>query len=171
MTTEEYKGNFIRVTTQDSQYGTYEVVHTNTDRSVYIAVVWGSKILLVKQYRPPVDAHVWEFPGGGVDDGEDIITAGMRELYEETGIIIPIEFMQEFSSGYSAPSLIAETISTVLAVLPENYPINDIVIQENEIQDAQWIPVTEIIDLITTGNFPSFATMASILRMRLLNIV
>ena len=28
----------------------------------------------------------WQLPQGGVDTGEDILTAGYRELYEETGI-------------------------------------------------------------------------------------
>lgn len=28
----------------------------------------------------------WQMPQGGIDDGEDVLTAGYRELYEETGI-------------------------------------------------------------------------------------
>lgn len=34
-----------------------------------------------------VDAtHVWQMPQGGLDDGEDPYTGGLRELYEETNI-------------------------------------------------------------------------------------
>jgi putative (di)nucleoside polyphosphate hydrolase len=30
--------------------------------------------------------HIWQFPQGGVDKGEDVEAAGLRELYEETGV-------------------------------------------------------------------------------------
>jgi len=43
------------------------------------------EVLLVSQFRPPVDSYVLEFPAGLIDKGETAGDAGLRELMEETG--------------------------------------------------------------------------------------
>ena len=44
------------------------------------------RIILVRQYRPPADSLVVEFPAGLINPGEDPAEAAVRELREETGI-------------------------------------------------------------------------------------
>jgi ADP-ribose pyrophosphatase len=44
------------------------------------------EVLLVRQFRPPVNGYVIEFPAGLMSEREDILKeAAMRELLEETG--------------------------------------------------------------------------------------
>ncbi len=45
-----------------------------------------SKILLVRQYRYPVNNYVYELPAGLIDKGETAWQAAVREIKEETGM-------------------------------------------------------------------------------------
>jgi len=48
---------------------------------VRVMVVDGDRVLLIRHTYVPG----WQFPGGGVDPGETVEAAGMREVMEETG--------------------------------------------------------------------------------------
>ena len=42
-------------------------------------------ILMIQAYRYVTDTIEWEIPAGLIDQGEEIIEAGKREVFEETG--------------------------------------------------------------------------------------
>lgn len=52
-----------------------------------VAIDGDGAILLTRLYRYPADWLGWELPCGGVDPGEDPLTAAQRELKEETGYV------------------------------------------------------------------------------------
>lgn len=59
------------------------------------------KLVLIRQYRCPIDDYIYEFPAGLVDVGEDFKTAGKRELKEETGLdFAPIDAEEMFTKPY-----------------------------------------------------------------------
>lgn len=55
------------------------------DWSIIFVVTTDEKIVLVRQYRYPVDQVTYELPGGVIDKGEDPKAAAIREMQEETG--------------------------------------------------------------------------------------
>lgn len=57
------------------------------DWVIVIARTRAGELILVRQFRWGTDALSWEFPGGIIDAGEDPVTAGLRELREETGYV------------------------------------------------------------------------------------
>lgn len=60
-------------------------------------IVEQGKILLIKKIFP--DCIYWVFPGGGVEEGEDVTEALKRECLEELGITVEVQelFTKEVS--------------------------------------------------------------------------
>lgn len=64
--------------------------HDSHPDGVILYGVYGpekDKVVLIRQYRYPLGGYVYEFPAGLVEPGEDLLRAGIREMYEETGLI------------------------------------------------------------------------------------
>ena len=57
-------------------------------------------MLLQKQFRPPLDRVTIEVPSGLVDEGEEIATAALRELKEETGYVATIAEDSNAAEGF-----------------------------------------------------------------------
>ena len=71
------------------------VTHDNHPDGVILYGVYGEKkvrLVLIRQFRYPVNGYVYEFPAGLVEPGEDMLEAGIREMFEETGLTFtPVE--------------------------------------------------------------------------------
>jgi 8-oxo-dGTP pyrophosphatase MutT (NUDIX family) len=57
------------------------------DWVVVVARTVEGELVFVRQFRWGSDELSWELPGGIIDEGEDPVEAGLRELKEETGYI------------------------------------------------------------------------------------
>ena len=65
------------------------VTHENRPDGVILYGVYGEnrdRVVLIRQYRYPLGDYVYEFPAGLIEEGEEMGAAGIREMYEETGL-------------------------------------------------------------------------------------
>jgi ADP-ribose pyrophosphatase len=82
-----------------------DIVLPNGSRSTYIhlgeeknsvaivAVDDTGRGLVQKEYSYPPDQWLYQFPGGGVEDGEELYDAALRELSEESDVTGDLELM------------------------------------------------------------------------------
>lgn len=110
----EYEGKWIRVIKRN---GWEFVERTNVTGIVAIIPITNEgNIVLVKQYREPLQKTVVEIPAGLVGDqdkGETIETAARRELLEETGYYA--NTLKELGTFPVSPGISTEQLTYVIA--------------------------------------------------------
>ena len=95
------------------------VSHQNNPDGVILYGVYGEnkdKVVLIRQFRYPLGGYCYEFPAGLVEPGEDMLEAGVREMYEETGLTFaPVE-----AGSYSRPFFTTGTVYGYCSGEPTN---------------------------------------------------
>lgn len=80
------------------------ISHNEKADGIIIYGVYGEKkdkLVLVRQFRYPLNDYIYEFPAGLVEDGENPKEAGIREIYEETGLSFePVDASDAFTRSY-----------------------------------------------------------------------
>jgi ADP-ribose pyrophosphatase len=78
-----------------------------------IALDAEDNVLLVRQFRKPVEQELLEIPAGGIDEGESPEDAVRREMREETGYLP--QTVERLGGFYSAPGYATEYLYLYLA--------------------------------------------------------
>ncbi len=87
--TPSERGNPARPSMMQNRLGAKDLTHAGI---AIQAEDTGRVLMLQRSFDPTDDANVqgtWEFPGGGIDDGESPEEAAWREFHEETGLPRP----------------------------------------------------------------------------------
>lgn len=113
---------------------------------VVIPVDKEDNVLLVKQYRKPVEKELLEVPAGGIDEGEDIETAVRREMQEETGYLP--QKLVKLGGFYSAPGFCTEYLHLYLAT---DLTPSRLFAEDTEGIELVKIPVSGIKELLASG--------------------
>jgi ADP-ribose pyrophosphatase len=69
----------------DGRMSSREIVEHNG--GVGILAVRDKKIILVRQFRKPIESSLYEIPAGKLEKGEDTLSCAIREMEEETGLV------------------------------------------------------------------------------------
>jgi ADP-ribose pyrophosphatase len=121
---------------------------------VAVPVLEDGSLLLIRQFRYPLQKYILEFPAGKLDSGQTPLETIQRELEEETGY--RADRMRFLTAFYTTPGFCDEIIHCFLAtgltqigqrleegehITVEKYPLRECLrmIESGEIEDGKTI--------------------------------
>jgi len=146
-----------RVRLPNGQESTREVVE-HREVVVIVALDADGLILLVRQYRYPLEKEILEIPAGGIDSGESPEDAARREMQEETGYL-PRK-LEKLGGFYSAPGFCTEYLHLFLAT---DLTKSRLVAEDTDDISLERTSVDRISGLITSGEIEDAKSIAGLL--------
>jgi len=140
-----------------SRETTREIVE-HDDCVAIIAIDAEDRVLLVKQFRKPVERELLEIPAGGIDPGEDPEAAVSRELSEETGYLP--QKIERLGGFYSTPGYGTEYLYLYLAT---DLTPCQLFAEDTESISLVRVTLEQVPELITSGDICDAKSIAGLL--------
>jgi ADP-ribose pyrophosphatase len=136
---------------------TREIVE-HGDCVTIIAIDDEDNVLLVNQFRKPVEKKLLEIPAGGIEPGEEPVDCVCRELREETGFLP--QRVERLGGFYSAPGYCTEYLHLYLATELVPSPLQA---EDSESIRLVRVRLSEVPGLITSGSICDAKSIAGLL--------
>ena len=156
-----YKGRVFSVETGRRRFpnGTeHDVAIVRHAPSVVLIPIDGDgRLIIIRQYRAPLDREIWEFPAGRLDEGESAEDAARRECEEEIGLVP--HSVERLGGFYAAPGFCdEELIFFRLSDLRPPPPDSPNKPDEDEDITTRTVPVAEVRAMLARGEIVDLKT-------------
>lgn len=121
--------------------------------SVQVFALCDNHVIIVKQFRPGTETHELELPGGGIEQGEDPVEAGLRELKEETS------FTGDFHYIMNVPYSPYSTGRRHIVLAYNCYKKGKQDLDPNEFLSVGLMPLSDFISLSLNGKIRGFEAL------------
>ncbi|MDO8886534.1 NUDIX hydrolase [Candidatus Oleimmundimicrobium sp.] len=119
-----------------------------------VPVTSDNEVVLIKQYRYPIDKVIWEIPAGLLDEDESPLSCAIRELKEETGYTAKTFIkMAEF---YLTPGNSNEYFHLYLA---KDLTEGDTKLEDDEFLELKHVSLENALKLVMSNEIKDAKTM------------
>lgn len=133
--------------------------------AVAVIPLLGDKMIVVEQYRKPLEKSQVEIPAGKLDSGEEPLRAALRELEEETGY--KSDNIRLVSSFSTSPGFADEIIHLYIA---EDLVKGTANLDEDEFLDCEAITLEQAQQYMREGRISDAKTIMAVYAWQLYNL-
>jgi ADP-ribose pyrophosphatase len=123
-----------------------------------------NQVLLLRQYRHPVQMNLWEIPAGLLDiAGEDFVVGAARELAEEADLVA--EHWQVLTDFFNSPGSSSEAVRIYLARGISEVPEHQRHVRTDEEAEIEfaWVDLDEAAAAVLAGRLHNPSAVVGIL--------
>lgn len=159
---EKYKSSIFRVTedlaVDPDGFQIKRAIIRHGGSAVIMPVDEKGRVLLVRQYRLPARAKLWELSAGRVDEGETVLQGAKRELREETGY--RAKKWTKLASFFVSPGFLEEKMTVYLV---QDLAEGETHFMEDERIETKWFSSRELDEMVRTGKIVDAKTIIGFL--------
>ena len=160
---EYYRNSFLKVTEDEvilpnDKQAKRVVVHHPGGVNL-IALDEANRLMLVEQYRYPIEKATLETPAGKIEPGEETSVTAKRELEEETGYTC--ESLKMIGRFATSPGFCNEYIENYLVINPQKLDY-EVAGDEDEFINLYHVTKEEALKFVEEGRICDFKTIYAI---------
>lgn len=126
-----------------------------------VPVTKDNKVIMVRQYRYPMEEELLEIPAGKLEYGEDPLECAIRELSEETGCTAGR--MVDLGATYPSPGFCKEILYIYLAL---DLQFGEMHLDQDELLRVEQVDIDELIDIIMANEMPDSKSIIGIMKAK-----
>jgi ADP-ribose pyrophosphatase len=153
-----YQGKLLRVKCDsvrlhNGNTATREYIEHN-GAVMIIPLLDSGELVMERQYRYAMRRHCLELPAGKIDQGEDALATGRRELLEETGYVA-----REWTYLATIHPTVAYSTERILIYLARGLEHRGGNLDDGEFLEVLKLPLAALLDLVRAGEITDVKTV------------
>ena len=137
------------------------IYFANANDAAMVIAIKDDSILIQTEYSYPPDQHMYQLPGGAIEEGEDPIPAALRELEEESGYAAGVDSEVSYI-GYFYVNNRRSAAKMHIVLVEDPTETGETNFDPEEYIESEWIQLTTLRNMIKEGKIVNYSLLAGL---------